>query len=644
MLEVDARRLGPALREAARQGAHRPDAVRGLARLHDPEAVPLLLRALRDPAPEVRAAAGLGLGALEGALPDLAAARLALATSIEEDPAVRAALLRDVGRAAPPTVGAVLLPGLDAGSSTVRAGAAYGVHEALVRGADIPSATLSQVADLLEEQAAEPRLAAAFTLARASPARLRRANVQGALMARLQDPDPEVRRFVVRALGRIADTPASTIATFATDSDWRVAVEAVRALARLGSPPIIAEALERVDALARGGEPSRLHVLLAAVDSARPVARTEPVYRMADRLFGARFPRPHTPWHGLHHCALAELVDVGRGWPTRLTGCGLDQISAADRRRRTARLLGNLDGAEEPRFGRLRRLIQDDEPHVRAAAAVALGSLSFPGAVEVLRNHVSRETHPGALAAALQALSTAVLRERPDGLADALRAALDRLDGPGAVEALQLWVEVVEGAELLDLEPELRRLTGDPHAVLAERAQRALERLGLPHEGRRRDPFPNPARRTPRPVPTRWTLETSRGSMALELWPDEAPYTVDRITALARDGFYDDLSFHRVVPGFVVQGGDPQGDGYGGPGWTQRCEDHRRPYVRGTVGVALAGRDTGGSQFFITHGREPHLDTRYTAFAQVVEGFEVLDALQEGDRILGFTPTTADTP
>jgi len=131
----------------------------------------------------------------------------------------------------------------------------------------------------------------------------------------------------------------------------------------------------------------------------------------------------------------------------------------------------------------------------------------------------------------------------------------------------------------------------------------------------------------------RAVVETDRGRFVIALRSDLAPTTVVRFAALVRDGFYDGLPFHRVVPAFVVQGGDPRGDGYGGPGWSQRCEDHRLPYERGTVGMALAGRDTGGSQFFVTVTPQPHLDARYTAFGQVVEGMEVVDRLQRGDRI-----------
>mgnify|MGYP001579829480 CR=1 FL=1 len=129
------------------------------------------------------------------------------------------------------------------------------------------------------------------------------------------------------------------------------------------------------------------------------------------------------------------------------------------------------------------------------------------------------------------------------------------------------------------------------------------------------------------------TIETTKGTIVIELWPDVAPTTVARFVELADAGTFDGLTFHRVVPGFVAQGGDPRGDGYGGPGWSQRCEDSRATYERGTVGMALAGRDTGGSQFFVAITPQPHLDARYTAFGRVSEGMEVVDRLARGDVI-----------
>jgi cyclophilin family peptidyl-prolyl cis-trans isomerase len=106
---------------------------------------------------------------------------------------------------------------------------------------------------------------------------------------------------------------------------------------------------------------------------------------------------------------------------------------------------------------------------------------------------------------------------------------------------------------------------------------------------------------------------------------------VANFVALARRGFFNGIAIHRVVPDFVVQDGDPRGDGEGGPGYTIRDEINMRPYLRGTLGMALDWEDTGGSQFFITHSPQPHLDGRYTVFGHVVEGMDVVDRMVQGD-------------
>ena len=128
-------------------------------------------------------------------------------------------------------------------------------------------------------------------------------------------------------------------------------------------------------------------------------------------------------------------------------------------------------------------------------------------------------------------------------------------------------------------------------------------------------------------------LLTSKGSVELELYPGVAPLTVLNFIELAREGFYNGLTFHRVVPNFVVQGGDPRGDGWGGPAHFIRCEYSRERYERGTVGIATSGKDTGGSQFFITHSPQPHLNARYTVFGQVIGGMDIVDQLVVGDVI-----------
>ena len=130
------------------------------------------------------------------------------------------------------------------------------------------------------------------------------------------------------------------------------------------------------------------------------------------------------------------------------------------------------------------------------------------------------------------------------------------------------------------------------------------------------------------------------GVMTGELYPDIAPESVGNFISLANSGFYDGLIFHRCIPGFMIQGGCPKGDGTGGPGYTIKCETSapRQRHDRGVLSMAHAGRDTGGSQFFICHNRTntAHLDGVHTCFGRVVEGLEVIDQIRPGDLITGI--------
>jgi len=134
------------------------------------------------------------------------------------------------------------------------------------------------------------------------------------------------------------------------------------------------------------------------------------------------------------------------------------------------------------------------------------------------------------------------------------------------------------------------------------------------------------------------TIHTVRGPIRLELFGTDAPITVWNFLSLARSGYYRNTRFHRVVPNFVAQDGDPRDDGNGGPGYSIRDEMNRRRYERGAVGMALSGPDTGGSQYFITHSPQPHLDGHYTVFGQVVGGYDVLDRIVQGDLIPRVDP------
>ncbi|PKQ65081.1 peptidyl-prolyl cis-trans isomerase [Labilibaculum filiforme] len=132
-------------------------------------------------------------------------------------------------------------------------------------------------------------------------------------------------------------------------------------------------------------------------------------------------------------------------------------------------------------------------------------------------------------------------------------------------------------------------------------------------------------------------IHTEKGVMKVEFFENDAPKTVENFVNLSESGFYDGLTFHRVIPNFVIQGGCPDGTGAGGPGYKIDCElnGENQFHDRGVLSMAHAGRNTGGSQFFICHGREntSHLDRQHTCFGKVVEGLEVIDAIRAGDSI-----------
>ncbi len=140
-------------------------------------------------------------------------------------------------------------------------------------------------------------------------------------------------------------------------------------------------------------------------------------------------------------------------------------------------------------------------------------------------------------------------------------------------------------------------------------------------------------------------IETEKGTMKVELYTEETPIAVNNFIDLAEHGFYDGLTFHRVIPSFMIQGGCPIGNGTGGPGYKIKCETSapRQYHDRGVISMAHAGRDTGGSQFFICHNRQntQHLDGVHTCFGQVIEGIDIVDDIRGGDKIISIKITEA---
>jgi len=139
------------------------------------------------------------------------------------------------------------------------------------------------------------------------------------------------------------------------------------------------------------------------------------------------------------------------------------------------------------------------------------------------------------------------------------------------------------------------------------------------------------------------TMETTKGTIEIDLYAQHAPVTVNNFVFLTRQGFYDGVVFHRVIPNFVIQGGDPTGSGMGGPGYRFQDETAGNPlkHETGVLSMANAGPNTNGSQFFITHSPQPHLNGKHTVFGKVVNGMDIVNAIRQGDKMTKVTVTEA---
>jgi cyclophilin family peptidyl-prolyl cis-trans isomerase len=306
-----------------------------------------------------------------------------------------------------------------------------------------------------------------------------------------------------------------------------------------------------------------------------------------------------------------------------------------------ATALGGL--GDEMSVGILHAALRDEDPRVLAAVLAALRRARGKDAVDTLRRHLE---HPdlGVRVSAAEGL----LALGPVGVSTPLFAAWRRGLGDGAGELEGRLAAVAALAAQRDDAArqglaEVAR--ADPSRAVRARAGAALRALGAEAP----DPGPDSVLRPavdyreamapydPRQGVALYTprafLHTRRGTIEIHLDVVESPLTSASFVDLARAGFYDGLAFHRVEPGFVVQGGCPRGDGNGGPGHALRCEITRRPFGRGALGMALSGKDTGGSQFFISLSPQPHLDGNFTVFGQVVRGMEVVERIRPGDTI-----------
>ncbi len=647
-------------------------AARALARILDPDDGPLL-RALEDDDVETAGWGGYGLGeSCKGREEAHVRALAARAASLDPAPTTAAAidplsaLVRAIGRCggvqAEPALRAWLRPG-----SRVAEAAAYALGDVAARS----GLSLESSEALVGAAVSSPPVAAAlYAFGRGegiAPEGIS-ARLVAAARAALARPGPE-RIFAVRALGRAGEPRASEdLARVLSSDDYAPAerVEAAHGLARLRKPGQagLAAALGVLAgdgaALEKALVGDRFSVVLAALASAGDelAARIEPTLWALARVEPAAGASPSSVRRASAlRCTAAEKLARGAWDSDVLRGCDLGDGEAGERAR-----LASLDRAPLVHARRAAWLDLTRSTHVRireaalgaagrhpelgdtARVAIAQGlSAEAPGVVAAAASLV--QAHPELVFVLAESERRAALdpsspppptnpaRTIDKAVAAALRTALLRTWDEVLVETRVALVDAAVAAGLGEGRAAAKAACADPNATVRARAAKALAAAG---ETQARCPAidaapghaPELARSLDRGV--RVVLETDAGTLGVRFDPRFAPVAATRLVALARSGFYTGLTVHRVVPGFVAQLGDRGGDGYGGSGALLRCETAPVAFDPFDVGVALAGRDTGSSQFFVTLARTPHLDGQYAWIGRAEGDW---GAVAEGDVI-----------
>ncbi len=567
-----------------------------LGLIGDASARPALLTALKDTEPIVQGRAAEALGTI-GDKSDAPAIAAMVKTWVQGG-ALNTVAPDDLAWPLAPPVEAVRL-GLYA---LVRLGSYEGIASSVINPNGAPASAWWPVA---------------FALGRSGDAR-----AVPALTVLLATPGRFTAAFAARGLGALkaqAAAPALRDIADKRQRDAAVVIEAIRALAAMGDRAstrvferIVTETesnptlrLEAANALAGLHAPDSLDFIIDLMSDSVPAIRGAAIRALA-AIDSETF------------LTTLSGMDPDRDWTVRTAQAdALAMLPGAQGEARLVAMLQDRDQRVIPAV--LRALLAAKAPNaerilidqlkaddfvVRAAAANSLASLKAMGAVPALVE-AYRATMGDSTYVARAAILTAINTIDPAAARPLLQDALQDKD----------WAVRIKGAMLL-------RDQGVTDTAAAIRPAPAR-----PMDDAMRQFLVAPA------FSPHAFIQLDRGTIEIELAITDAPLTSANFMELARKGFFNGTAIHRVVPDFVVQDGDPRGDGEGGPGYAIRDELNQLPYLRGTVGMALDWKDTGGSQFFITHSPQPHLDARYTTFGHVVNGIELVDRIEAGDVI-----------
>ncbi len=629
--EFDAAALASAT--ASAEPRVRARAALAIGRIGTREAATLVRPLLLDGDSAVAASAAFSVGQLRDSASVGTLVSLLDSAALRRAPTVAAEAAAALGKIGTPVARGVLAALLrDADPAEVPP---VVIHESLIASWRAGEEDPGPVSRWLDAEDAETRWRAAYALARRP--------IPGAvplLLARLQDADPRVRASALRGLSAsnvaassvAADSVLPRLIVALADTAYAPSIEAIRVLGSYARPEVrdtLRSIVERgsahhvvaaIEALGSMGsfaapagpalrdlalQPSALphlrataYAALAAVDP--PLAATTSQALAADPAWRVRAALGRALWTG-------DAVD-----PNRLRLLARDE----DPRVGVAALSGCSSAAAEsvaPHRSLLVELLTAPDAHLRAGALGCLGRIAD--------------------AALLPLLLDAYAAAQSDRENDAALAAIDALaalDSLSAVAPQRAFFARFDRPE----DYLVRRRAQERFGAAATRAWGEVLPIATGQTIERYTDVVTTSIADPSAPNPRVEIVTSAGSLLIELFPRSAPLTIENFLLLAGIGFFDGQEWPRVVPNFVVQGGDPRGDTSGGPGYSIRDELNRIRFSTGAVGMAHAGPDTAGSQFFITHAPQPHLDGGYTVFGRLVEGEAVLRRLVPGHTIL----------
>ncbi len=613
----------------------RAAAARALGRLGRSEGLEPLLARLSDPEADVRREVLFALGQIGDAQARDALVRIAGSNAAAEE---RIEAILALGKLEGEGAAEAVLPFLGDDDATVRAEAAV----ALARTGDAVAA--SDLRGLLSDSEARVREAAAWAVGR-----LEAAELSAGLHALLQDPDDGVRRAAAKSIGTQQDSTAvDALAALVSDPDWRTRAEVGRALGRTGR-------LEALPAIATLAKDENVHVRAATAAGLEWIPegleRDDVLIPLSDddepEVRGAAM-QPMAVGQENRYSSMQEhflrLDDaslyVKDKAAASFAAASLRMVDAEEMTQWRTAVMFYLRG----------RMIQDTAPLIeRISGAYHCGAFQGaepwprPDLIDLLPSAV----HPVFTAAVIHALC------QMDPLLEP-QAQVHRLETPKVLATVpevspyandrEVRLALADGIGAFrtqDAKDLAKRYLSDPDPHVRSAAAASLEKMGEPKPdvdtmaALPGDPDPlDDAFLKSRPGRYNAIVTTTRGEFEIELLHREAPRTVQNFVELARKEFYNGRLVHRVVPDFVMQTGCPIGNGWGDPGYVLRCEYNPVRYERGVVGMAHAGKDTGGSQWFVTHSAQRHLDGRYTVFGRVTKGMDVVDQIRVEDEIL----------